>query len=134
MDINLNPIEGMSREIREWLVLKQNTKTAKELVVRNALKSLALAVMETRAFTTRTKNEDVIGKKDLERELANLWREASLDIQTIDPSLAARCFDKAEYWLNPTNWDDNMIQSYNISLDSMSDALRAFLAKNPRKI
>jgi hypothetical protein len=126
--LDLNPLVSISHEIREWITMIQGSRTAHEQSVQAALQSLNEAVLQTRFYLSQ------LGTRNLEkeRELADLWSRASLDLRSVNPELSDRCFAKADYWADPTTWDLQRRQRYNITLDSMSDAVRELLSRNQR--
>ncbi|WBX70363.1 hypothetical protein [Tenacibaculum retecalamus] len=77
--------------------------------------------METKSYL---KNGLEIRNQEKEDKIRDYWNEAHLELRAIDSELATRCFSKAEYWTNPKSWNDEKINKYNITLDSLSDSLK----------
>jgi len=126
MSFDLNPITGISREVREWISTLDQRQEAKSQTTMAALKSLSVAVLETRMYLqlmSPTKTRDL----PRERELSQLWNDAQIQLRVVDPSLADRCFTKAEYWADPTRWSAEQVHQYNITLDSMAATVRHFV-------
>lgn len=129
---DLNPLTAISREVREWMGWIESNNKAREESVRTALKSLSIAVLETRSYLAQLSTKAHGRGLAKEQAISNLWHEATLDLQSVDRALAERCFAKAEYWVDPTKWDVDKIQRYNITLEAMSDAVRELLSKSRR--
>jgi hypothetical protein len=123
---DLNPLTAISREVREWIDTLDKKREAQNQATAAALRTLSLAVLETRSYIGLMSNK---AERDLprERELSQLWNDAQTQLRLIDASLAGRCFAKAEHWADPTRWDAAKVRQYNITLDSMSDSVRHFL-------
>lgn len=126
---DLNPLTGISREVRAWIDRVDRGREARNQSTRTALKSLSIAVLETRSYIGQISSGNMERDFDKEGELSALWNEAHMDLQLVDDDLAERCFAKAEYWADPSSWDAEMVRQYNITLDSMSDAVRSLLAR-----
>jgi hypothetical protein len=129
---DLNPLTAISREIREWTVRVEQNRSAQDEKTRSALKSLSIAVLETRSYLGKTTSADKTRNLDKEREISALWNEAQINLRLVDPGLAERCFAKADYWADPSLWSDDKVRQYDIELDSMSDAVRGLLAGSGR--
>lgn len=131
---DLNPLTAISREVREWTVKIEQSHAARNQETRSALKSLSIAVLETRSYLGQISSGNKARDLDKEREISELWNEAHMDLQLVDPALADRCFAKAEYWADPSLWDIQKVRQYDIALDSMSDAVRGILARSHRRL
>lgn len=129
---DLIPLTGISREVREWVDRTERGHKAQDQAIRTALKSMSIAVLETRSYIGQTSAGAKERNLDKEREISELWNEAHMDLQSVDPALASRCFDKAEYWADPSLWNAEKVRQYNITLDSMSDAVRGVLVRSRR--
>ena len=126
MSINLNVLPAISAEIREWLDRRDTRQNARDETTRIAVQSISRAVLRTRAYLGQAGSADT--ERDLEKEqkLSELWNEAYQNLREVDPELADRCFLKADFWADRTSLDANNIQQYNITLDSMAEAVRSF--------
>jgi len=91
-----------------------------------ALLALYAALTETRSYISEL---DAGKERDPDREfaIARLWQTASVPLREIDPELAGRCFDKANYWMEPYAWDAPRIKAKGIAVDQMLDATRRLL-------
>lgn len=83
-----------------------------------AIDALTPALSETIAYTNRLKRKD---PHDIsaEEKLFQAWYTASSGVSPYDKTLAKRCLDKSEYWLNSALYDDKKIDELNISLVAM---------------
>ncbi len=59
--------------------------------------------------------------------LVALWSEASLQIAELDPELAVRLRDKADYWSDPRRWNAEEISNAAIGIDTLAADARALL-------
>ena len=59
--------------------------------------------------------------------LVDLWSTAALEMMELDPDLAARLRDKADYWSDPVRWSDEMIAGAHIRIDAIASDARALL-------
>ena len=104
MPFDINPITGLSREIREWLDRRDRGEEKRNVAVKTAMSSLSTAVLQTRRYIQSFAEGEYVQSMDPatrdrndESRLSDLWNKAQVDIATLDPDLAARCFLKAEY-------------------------------------
>jgi hypothetical protein len=67
--------------------------------------------------------------RDLDREvqLVRYWSAAAIPMRHVDPDLAQRCDQKAEYWLNPDNYTPDHVKELDIGLESVRNAYRTLL-------
>ncbi|WP_411030742.1 hypothetical protein [Spongiimicrobium sp. 3-5] len=108
----LGPIATLSKDKRE---LKDS-----------ALRAISNALDETFLYYRDINN----GKaRNLEREalLVKYWSAASIPIRHLDEELSIICNQKAEYWLNPEEYNREDIAELGIGLDSVRDAYRKIL-------
>jgi hypothetical protein len=61
------------------------------------------------------------------RELAELWSNAAINIAAFDRELAQRLRLKAEYWSDPGSWNADQIESAGISIENIANETRALL-------
>jgi len=130
---DLNPLTAISREVREWMDKLEQRREARNQSTRTALKSLSLAVLETRAYLGQLSSGKKRRNLERERDISQLWNDAHMELRGIDASLADRCFAKADHWADPSLWNKGKIRQYNITLDSMSDAVRDLLTRSVRQ-
>lgn len=105
----LGPIANLSKEKRD---LKDN-----------ALRSVLIALMETKEYYQKISRGSA-RNVDTEAQLAKYWAAAAIPLRHIDKDLAMTCELKAEYWINPDNWDDVKNQNLDISLESVTSEYR----------
>jgi hypothetical protein len=89
----LGPIATLSKEKRE---LKDN-----------ALRSVSTALRETQLYY-RDLGKGKERSMDIEAQLAKYWSAAAIPLRHIDEELAMACEHKAEYWVNPEQWSDDI--------------------------
>lgn len=118
MDIR-QAIPEIGRIITEVLARQQLPSPPEQ----RAIRAVWSAVDNTRMHLNRTKS----GKADPtlpNPELVQLWVDASLEIVALNPDLARRLREKAEYWSDPNLWDESRIASARISIEEINaDAL-----------
>ena len=92
----------------------------------NALRAILIALDETYLYYRDI--EKGKGRND-EREalLARYWSASAIPMRHVDPKLARRCDQKAEYWLNPDNYNPDTITDLGIGLESVRNAYRTLL-------
>src|SRR5580658_4063310 len=86
--------------------------------VDEALYALYAALNETTKYI-HERNDGKRRDRNREYHLAQLWEKASVPIRHIDGTLAARCFAKGNYWMNPDSWTNVRIRASGITLDEM---------------
>jgi len=121
--LELNPLISISKEIRAWSEYNKNSSYEKKEELKKAITALSIAILKTKSYLSSKSKSKNSAK---ENELWELWNNAHIELQNIDPALASRCFTKAEYWVAPENWDNEKIKQYNITLNSMSESLKLF--------
>ena len=67
---------------------------------------------------------------DREALLVKYWSAAAIPIRHFDNQLASICDLKAEYWVNPDNYDNENISELGIGLDNVRQAYRKMLNPN----
>lgn len=92
----------------------------------NALKAILLALDETYLYY-RDQEQGKGRNMDKEAQLVRYWSAAAIPMRHVDPDLAQRCDMKAEYWLNPDNYDNEMVKDLGIGLESVRNAYRTLL-------
>lgn len=114
----IGPIQNLSKDKRE--------------IKDNALRSVSHALNETYLYYNglskgKPRNEDT------EKQLSNYWAAAAIPLRHIDENLAMTCEFKAEYWVNPENWDEEQIIEHGIALDRLRKSYRKMLAPNIKR-
>jgi hypothetical protein len=132
MVVEIKVIQEISQEFRAWIESIRNDKKIKEESFRKVIKSLSIAVLDTRRYLAEVGDERIKYDPAKEEAIMLLWHEASLDLQPLNPHLAERCFDKSQFWADPRGFTDNEIDKYNINLDAMADELRALYLQGHR--
>lgn len=96
-----------------------------------ALRAILVALDETYLYyrdTGRGRHRDL----DREAQLVRYWSAAAIPMRHVDHGLARRCDQKAEYWLNPENYNPEKIKELDIGLESVRNAYRTLL--EPRSL
>ncbi len=62
-----------------------------------------------------------------EAQLANYWVAAAIPHRHFDDELAKICYHKAEYWVNPDNYDCEGVVKLGIELNEVRAAYRKML-------
>lgn len=92
----------------------------------SALRAILVALDETYLYYRDRER----GKKrdpDREAQLVKYWSAAAIPMRHVDRNLSLRCDRKAEYWLNPDHYDDDVIEELGIGLESVRNAYRTLL-------
>jgi len=91
-----------------------------------ALRAILVALDETYLYYRdlgHGKNREL----DREAQLVRYWSAAAIPLRHVDPELAQRCDQKAEYWLNPDNYTPDHVKELDIGLESVRNAYRTLL-------
>jgi hypothetical protein len=91
-----------------------------------AIRAVWSAVDNTRMYLRMIKNGQVDASAP-NRELVELWSEASLQLMQLDQGLAQRLRTKAEYWSDPRRWEEQQIDDAGIGIDEIASDARALL-------
>jgi len=108
----LGPIATLSKDRRE---LKDSS-----------LRAISNALDETFLYY-RDLNNNSERNPDREALLVKYWSAAAIPMRHFDEELASICDLKAEYWVNPNNYDDEQISELGIGLDNVRNAYRKML-------
>lgn len=111
----LGPIATLSKERRE---LKDT-----------ALRTISNALDETYLYYRDLEN-GIIRSSDREGLLSKYWSAAAISLRHFDSDLASICDHKSEYWINPDNYDKNLVQELGIKLGDVREAYRKMLSPN----
>lgn len=91
-----------------------------------ALRAICTALDETYLYYRDVENGQ-LPNRDREAMLVRYWSAAAISLRHFDERLARRCDEKAEYWVNPENYNEDDIQKLEIGLDSVRQAYRKML-------
>lgn len=110
-----NALVQVSREVRAWWEFLRNRVRAKDADLEAGLRALLEAALATKECL----GEHRSGAPGIQaqRELRQLWNEASLRLRTSAPDLAARCQMKAGYWTEPERWTPAQVDYSRIGID-----------------
>jgi len=127
MDVDIFPT--MLKEVSGWTRTLLERHDQRTESVGHALKSIAVASNETRAYVAKIRDNPNAATPDQAAALAKLWTEAGTDIYRVNPQLAERFFMKAEYWSDPVGWERSGRDLVLIDLDTLTESARAALLK-----
>jgi hypothetical protein len=97
----------------------------------DALRAISVALNKTYLYYRDIENGGAPNPRT-EARLSKLWADAAIPLRHLDPSLAAACEHKAQYWLSPTDWSPRRIRSFGIGLDEMRHKYRRLLT--PKRV
>jgi len=95
----------------------------------NALNAVSQALNETFLYYRDFESSQALDPQR-EAQLVRLWSAAAIPLRHIDSELASICEHKAEYWVNPSSWDNQKIEQLGIGLESVRDRYRVMLCPN----
>jgi len=102
---------------------EERTKSTEYRAAANAYnKALRETVGYLEGLRSGTKSTD----QNTERELSQLWSNASIAVDAFDPDLANRCFIKGQGWLDPSVWTNPQYKEYGVGIDDMRKAFMEF--------
>ncbi len=93
-----------------------------------ALTDLLEAVSKTELYINEFNNRNIENRKT-EKNLAQLWRKASISLRMVDADLADRCYLKGTYWINPEEWPEGKIKEARIEINQVSNEARHLLSR-----
>ncbi len=105
----LGPIASLGKEKRE---LKDT-----------ALRAIHTALYETKIYY-RDIDRGMPSDSDREALLVKYWSAAAIPMRHIDEDFAVMCENKAEFWVKPADWNDEMASEYGIKLEEITEAYR----------
>ena len=116
-------LDGLSKILGPIATLSKDRRELKD----SALRAISNALDETFLYYRDMDNGSPI---NLEREalLSKYWSAAAIPMRHFDEQLSNICEHKSEYWINPTNYNDNDIRELNIGLDNVRQAYRKMLS------
>jgi len=91
-----------------------------------ALRAISDAIHETYLYYRDLDNGKPVDSSR-EGQLVRLWAAAAIPIRHFDSELASTCQYKAQYWLDPKNWQSKKIAAVNIKLDRIRKAYAEML-------
>lgn len=115
------------KEFREWILGLDKSNLEKNKEDKTALKSIYLALTETKFYFTYRKDNPQDRVREM--QISKLWFDASIELKSIDIDLAQRCFLKGDFWTDPNKWKQNENEEINISIDEMTKLARNLLMK-----
>lgn len=92
----------------------------------DALRAISHALNETYLYY-RDIELGYLRNRDKEAMLVRYWSAAAISLRHFDKTLANKCDNKAEYWVNPDNYNTANIEELGIGLDSVRQAYRKML-------
>jgi len=92
----------------------------------DALRAISHALNETYLYY-RDIELGYLRNRDKEAMLVRYWSAAAISLRHFDKILANKCDNKAEYWVNPDNYNAADIEELGIGLDSVRQAYRKML-------
>lgn len=120
-------LEYLPKQFSSLLGLIQNLSKDQRELKDNALRSVSHALNETYLYYNSL-SKGKVRDQDLENQLSNYWAAAAIPLRHIDENLAMTCEFKAEYWVNPDNWEEEQIIEHGIALERLKTEYRNMLA------
>ena len=116
-------LDGLSKILGPIATLSKDRRELKD----SALRAISNALDETFLYY---RDMDNGSPRNLEREalLSKYWSAAAIPMRHFDEQLSTICEHKSEYWINPTNYNDNDIRELNIGLNNVRQAYRKMLS------
>ena len=102
--------------------LKKDKRELRDAALKAVLEALNETLIYYRDIESGTKPS-----RAREAQLVRLWSAAAIPVRHIDPQLASKCQDKAEYWLDPEGWDRSKVTKVGIDLESLKERYDAML-------
>jgi len=108
------------------------TATNERLQLKDAaLRAISYALDETYLYY-RDIEHGHLPNRDKEAALVKYWSAAAIGLRHFDQNLASICDNKAEYWVNPENYNNADIERLGIELHGMRKAYRQMLKPDNR--
>ncbi len=120
-----NALVQVSREMRAWWEFLRERVRAKDADVEAGLRALLEAALVTKEHLAQHRS----GAPGIQaqRNLRQLWNEASVKLRKSAPDLAARCQMKADYWTDPERWTPAQVDYSRIGIDRIYSDAQALL-------
>ncbi|MBK8656916.1 MAG: hypothetical protein IPN20_24115 [Haliscomenobacter sp.] len=115
-------IEGLSNILGPIATATKERSQMKD----EALRAISHALNETYLYY-RDIEHGHLPNRDKEAMLVKYWSAAAISLRHFDQRLANICDNKAEYWVNPDNYNSADIENLGIGLDSVRQAYRKML-------
>ncbi|WOK08175.1 hypothetical protein RT717_05940 [Imperialibacter roseus] len=115
-------IEGLSNILGPIATATKERSQMKD----EALRAISHALNETYLYY-RDIEHGHLPNRDKEAMLVKYWSAAAISLRHFDQGLANICDNKAEYWVNPDNYNSADIENLGIGLDSVRQAYRKML-------
>lgn len=115
-------IEGLSKILGPIATANKERSQMKD----EALRAISHALNETYLYY-RDIEHGHLPNRDREAMLVKYWSAAAISLRHFDKNLANRCDNKAEYWVNPDNYNSADIEKLGIGLESVRQAYRKML-------
>ena len=115
-------IEGLSNILGPIATATKERSQMKD----EALRAISHALNETYLYY-RDIEHGHLPNRDKEAMLVKYWSAAAISLRHFDQRLANICDNKAEYWVNPENYNSADIENLGIGLDSVRQAYRKML-------
>ncbi len=122
-------IEGLSNILGPIATATKGRSQMKD----DALRAISHALNETYLYY-RDIEHGHLPNRDREAMLVRYWSAAAISLRHFDENLAYICDNKAEYWVNPDNYNQNDIEELGIGLNNVRQAYRKMLKPDFRNI
>ena len=124
----LSGLNGIKQALIEFNAYKKGTRKEKD----DALSAILEAATKTGKYIYDVKNgseED----RDIEENISQLWRTATVKLKTVNTELANTCLVKAECWASPDLWKSERFRDIPVDLDHIFNECGRLLndAKKP---
>lgn len=121
-------LDGLSKILGPIATLSKDKRELKD----SALRAVSNALDETYLYYRDLENGS---PKNTEREalLVKYWSAAAIPMRHFDENLSNICDQKSQYWVNPTNYQDEDIKELGIELDNVRQAYRKMLVPLSKK-
>ncbi|MBK6949084.1 MAG: hypothetical protein IPH16_14410 [Haliscomenobacter sp.] len=111
-------IEGLSNILGPIATATKERSQMKD----EALRAISHALNETYLYY-RDIEHGHLPNRDKEAMLVKYWSAAAISLRHFDQRLANICDNKAEYWVNPDNYNSADIENLGIGLDSVKTSI-----------
>jgi hypothetical protein len=71
---------------------------------RAAVESVLAAAQHTQSYLGTVRDRTERKSRATELELIDLWHDAALHLERVDPDLSQICLTKAQFWSHPKDW------------------------------
>ena len=123
-------------ETLSWLLRWKKRKQEDRARADEVLEALRDAVVQTRAYFADTSEDPESRDREQERVLSQCWNNVGMALRrmggTEQEELYERCFLKADYWADPSRWDEIKKKGVDIRLDAVDNAISDLLREKDR--